>query len=482
MGCKRQMLLWSATSQFIVPAVALFLALRCCGCSTPICDVHEDHHDDGPLYLSPMIRDGRIDEARAACKVRLNDSAAAGVDSCAGYLTVDEAHDSNLFFWFFPAASGDGKAPVVLWLQGGPGAPSLYSVFNENGPFLVDEVGGLLRRNLTWTSTHSMLYVDSPVGVGYSFTGDEAGYTTNQTAIAKNLYAALVQFFELYPEYRDNDFYAAGESYAGKYVPAVSYAIHRNNDGARVKINLKGLAIGNGFIDPVNQMVYSDVLFQYGLIDEDGKRLFKEQEDLARDRIASGDYKAAYDAMTRMMITTPSLYGELTGMRNIYNMMWHKNPIPYEGGHWDRYVQCQGRAALHVGRRPWSSVDVVYERMKYDIPLSVAPWLAELLDTGRYRVLLYSGQLDVIVPYRGTVNVARALRWAGAERFRNATRSIWMPNCSSRCRTTKVAGYATTHGPLTVLLVRNAGHMVPYDQPAWAHNMIELFTSGESFH
>jgi len=264
MGHKRQMLRWSTTSHFVV---ALFAVLRCCGCSTPNCNVHEDHHDDGPLYLSPMIRDGRIDEARAACKVHLNDSAAAGVASCAGYLTVDESHDSNLFFWFFPAENGKPDAPVVLWLQGGPGAPSLYSVFNENGPFSVDEAGGLLRRNHTWTSTISMLYVDSPVGVGYSFTGDEAGYTTNQTAVAKNLYAALVQFFELYPEYRYNDFYAAGESYAGKYVPAVSYAIHQNNAGARVKINLKGLAIGNGLIDPVNQMVYSDFLFQCGLID-----------------------------------------------------------------------------------------------------------------------------------------------------------------------------------------------------------------------
>lgn len=425
--------------------------------------------------MSPMIRDGRIDEARAACKVLLDNSTAAAVDSCAGYLTVDEALRSNLFFWFFPAANGSSGAPVVLWLQGGPGAPSLYSVFNEHGPFTVDAAGVLRPLRHTWTATHSVLYVDNPVGVGYSFTGDDAGYSTNQTAIARNLYTALVQFFALYPEYLQNEFYVAGESYAGKYVPAVSYAIHQNNPGARVKINLKGLAIGNGLIDPVNQMVYSEFLYQHGLIDEHGKRLFKEQEDLARDRIAIHDYKAAYDAMTRMMITTPSLYSELTEMRNIYNVVWNRNPIPFEGGYWDRYVQGPvARAALHVGRRQWSSVDAVYERMKYDIPLSVAPWLSELLDAGLYRVLLYSGQLDVIVPYRGTVNVARALRWSGAERFGNATRTAWYP-------VGDVAGFATTYGPLTVLLVRNAGHMVPYDQPAWAHDMINRFTSGKPF-
>lgn len=219
------------------------------------------------------------------------------------------------------------------------------------------------------------------------------------------------------------------------------------------------------------------------MVAEDGKRKFKEQEDLARDRIAVGDFTAAYHAMAEMMITTPSLYSNLTAMRNIYNAVWNNNPIPFEGGYWDRYVQESSvRAALHVGRRPWSVLDAVYERLKYDIPRSVGPWLSALLDTGRYRVLLYSGQLDVIVPYRGTVNVARSLRWSGAEQFRNASRTIWrvpVQNCD-QCNVV-VAGYATASGPLTVLLVRNAGHMVPYDQPEWAYDLINRFTSGRLF-
>lgn len=187
-----------------------------------------------------------------------------------------------------------------------------------------------------------------------------------------------------------------------------------------------------------------------------------------------------------MMITTPSLYSDLTGLQNIYNVVWDNNPIPFEGAYWNEYVQEKHiRAALHVGRRSWSSVDAVYERLKYDIPRSVSPWLSALLDAGQYRVLLYSGQLDVIVPYRGTMNVARSLRWSGAEHFRNATRTIWrvsvVPQWTSYGGIAQVAGYATTYGPLTVLLVRNAGHMVPYDQPAWAHDLIKRFTSGRPF-
>ncbi|XP_060850109.1 venom serine carboxypeptidase-like [Rhopalosiphum padi] len=469
---------WSTVPVVGVSAVTLFAALLLFAAVSKYC--FWPRFNEKALFLSPMIRGGRVAEARAACKVNLNNNTAAA-DSCAGYLTVDEAHDSNLFFWFFPAASGEPDAPVVMWLQGGPGASSLYSVFNEHGPFTVNEDGDLLPRRHTWTATHSMLYVDNPVGVGYSFTGDEAGYTTNQTAIAENLYAALVQFFELYPEYRDNYFYVAGESYAGKYVPAVSYAIHQNNAGARVKINLKGLAIGNGLIDPVNQMVYADYLYERGLIDNTNRQIMEKMSDDARELIAAGNYTGAFDAMS----TPLSMYTKLTGLQYIYNVLWEYDPIPYRGGHWYEYVQRTSvRAALHVGLQQWSGMDVVFGRMKYDVPLSVAPRLSALLETGQYRVLLYSGQLDAIVPYQGSVNVAKALRWSGAERFRNANSTAWMVpvrDCQKRCNTTESAGYATTYGPLTVLLIRNAGHMVPYDQPMFAHDMIDRFTSGKPF-
>jgi len=221
---------------------------------------------DRALLLTTLIQDGRIDEARAACNVK---SLEVAVESYSGYLTVDEEHGSNMFFWFFPAAKDKANAPVLLWLQGGPGASSLLGVFNINGPFSAYKRDGsmLKLRDHAWTNTHSVLYVDNPVGAGFSYTEDDSGYSIDQTAVARNLYASLVQFFKLFPEYQLNDFYVTGESFAGHYVPAVSYAIHQNNPEAEVKINLKGLVIGNGLVDPLNQLFYSEYLHKYGLID-----------------------------------------------------------------------------------------------------------------------------------------------------------------------------------------------------------------------
>lgn len=202
-------------------------------------------------------------------------------------------------------------------------------------------------------------------------------------------------------------------------------------------------------------------------------------ENTVSNQIKTGDYEGATNTDSRITLESDSLYFRLTGLASLYNVLWDDEITPY--GIWEEYVTEPGmRAALHVGERQLADGSDVYMYLNSDMMLSVKPWLDALLDAGLYRVLLYSGQLDMLVPYSGTVNVARALVWSGAERFKNATRTIWRVQGPEE-NTADVAGYATSYGPLTVLLVRNAGHMVSYDQPARAHEMINRFTSGKPF-
>jgi vitellogenic carboxypeptidase-like protein len=183
--------------------------------------------------------------------------------SFSGYLTVNKEYNSNMFFWFFPAQNGDTNAPVLLWLQGGPGATSLFGLFNENGPIQVNDDGSLSERPISWNSAYSLLYIDNPVGTGYSFTSDQ-GYTHSQDDVARDLYSALSQFFQIYTDYAKSPFYVTGESYAGKYVPTIGYKIHVENQdpSVKVKINLAGLSMGNGWTDPSRQYVYGPLLYQ----------------------------------------------------------------------------------------------------------------------------------------------------------------------------------------------------------------------------
>ncbi|KAM7303139.1 hypothetical protein ISCGN_018647 [Ixodes scapularis] len=91
----------------------------------------------------------------------------------------------------------------------------MLGLFVENGPYLVDKGGNLQLRKVTWARRYSMLYVDNPVGVGFSFTQQDRGYAHNESDVGRDLFEALQQFFTLFPEYVGNDFYATGESYAG---------------------------------------------------------------------------------------------------------------------------------------------------------------------------------------------------------------------------------------------------------------------------
>ena len=106
-----------------------------------------------------------------------------------------------------------------------------------------------------------MIYIDNPVGSGFSF-ADPEGIPSAQSGVADDLYEFLVQFFALFPEYAGNEFFAFGESYGGRYVPTICRRIHEMNQVSDFKINLKGFGIGNGWMAPEDSSLYADFLYQ----------------------------------------------------------------------------------------------------------------------------------------------------------------------------------------------------------------------------
>ena len=167
------------------------------------------------------------------------------VESYSGFLTVNYTSNSNLFFWYFPAENGNKSAPFILWLQGGPGSSSMYGLLKENGPFIadVDKSGRpYIRTNPhRWTANHSVLYIDNPVGTGFSFTDSLDAYPNVVEESTEDLFIFLQQFLKMFPELQHCQFFPFGESYAGKYVPALAHRIHMENkkkNSKWLKINL----------------------------------------------------------------------------------------------------------------------------------------------------------------------------------------------------------------------------------------------------
>ncbi|KAK7080869.1 hypothetical protein SK128_028084 [Halocaridina rubra] len=426
-----------------------------------------------PLFLTPYIEAGKIEEARALSLVSLDQQSGR---SYSGFLTVNKEYNSNLFFWFFPASVNAINAPVFVWLQGGPGASSLFGLFAEHGPFNVDAKLNLAPRDYPWTKTNNIIYIDNPAGTGFSFTTHEAGYARNQSDVGRDLYAALLQFFQLFPELQSNDFYITGESYAGKYVPAITYTIHQNNPKAAKKINLKGMAIGDGLCDPVTMTNYGDFLYHVGLIDENDQKYFKEQSNLAIKYINEEKWLEAFKVFDSLLngdeISYPSYFSNVTGLTDYFNYV--ANEAPEDTNYWPDFINKPLiRKAIHVGNSTFNSGNKVEDNLLEDVMKSVKPWIEEIMDN--YKVMIYNGQLDVIIAYTLTENFLNSLNWSQAQKYKESPRHIWKVD-------NEVAGYVREVPGFVQVMIRNAGHMVPHDQPKWAFDMISRFTAMKSIY
>jgi len=292
-----------------------------------------------------------------------------------------------------------------------------------------------------------------------------------------DLHSCLTQILKIFPHLQANEFYVTGESYAGKYVPAIAHRIHMaNQEGDTMKINLKGLAIGDGLCDPVSMTGYGNLLHGVGLINSVQKAQFEVLESQARKFIKEEAWVEAFnvfDALLNGDLTgLPSLFTNATGFHYYFNYL--NTEEPKDMGYYPAFLElATTRRALHVGNLTYNSGEEVERHLLKDIMQSTKPWIEELMTAG-YKVLIYNGQLDVIIGHSLTQAFVDSLQWPARRDFDRAPRTQWHVGPD-------LAGYSKTAGSFTQLLVRNAGHMVPYDQPKWSFDLINRFTSGKPF-
>jgi carboxypeptidase C (cathepsin A) len=74
----------------------------------------------------------------------------------------------------------------------------------------------------SWDEIVHLVFIDQPIGTGFSY-GEPVNTNMDQTS--DEFVNFFINFFEKYPQFKGRDFYVAGESYAGKYVPRYTYAL-----------------------------------------------------------------------------------------------------------------------------------------------------------------------------------------------------------------------------------------------------------------
>ncbi|KAI1789184.1 alpha/beta-hydrolase [Ganoderma leucocontextum] len=162
--------------------------------------------------------------------------------SWAGLMPISDAANETrkLFFWFWPTNNASNVKDLLFWTNGGPGCSSLDGFLQENGPISWSWGQSKPTPNpWSWTNLSNVLWVDQPVGTGFS-QGDPS--ISNDEELAAQLAGFFEQFLEVFSELKGSNFFVSGESYAGYYVPYIAnyFYEHPNPD-----LNLKGAWIAD---------------------------------------------------------------------------------------------------------------------------------------------------------------------------------------------------------------------------------------------
>ncbi|KAM6979844.1 lysosomal protective protein-like [Aplochiton taeniatus] len=431
-----------------------------------------------------------------------------------GYLTV--ADNKHLHYWFVESQNDPPSSPVVLWLNGGPGCSSLDGLLTEHGPFLIQDDGLTLEYNpYSWNMIANVLYLESPPGVGFSYSDDKK-YTTNDTEVSMNNYLALKQFFTLFPEYSKNQLFLTGESYAGIYIPTLAERVMEDDS-----LNLQGIAVGNGMSSYEmndNSLVY--FAYYHGLL---GTRLWADlQTYCCKDGSCDFYSNQNFNCSNNVEEVQYIVYSSGLNMYNLY--------APCPGGVGQRVSIDNGHLVIrdlgnsfinHEWSRLWTQklrgVASLYQRVRLDPPctnstpstlylnnayvksaLHISPdaldWVIcsaevnlnynrlylevrkqylKLLGALKYRVLVYNGDVDMACNFMGDEWFVESLQQEVQVKRRPWTYSTGDGQ--------QVGGFVKEFSNLAFLTVKGSGHMVPSDKPVAAYTMFSRFIHKEPY-
>ncbi|XP_043715570.1 serine carboxypeptidase-like 34 isoform X1 [Telopea speciosissima] len=415
-----------------------------------------------------------------------------------GYITVNESHGRALFYWFFEATNNPENKPLLLWLNGGPGCSSIgYGEAEELGPFLMQKGTPQLRfNNYSWNQVANLLFVESPVGVGFSYTNTSNDIIElGDTITAKDSYTFLVNWFGRFPQYKSYDFYISGESYAGHYVPELAEVIFDSNKNVSKEeyINFKGFMIGNALMDDdTDQTGMIDYAWDHAVISDRLYHDIKQYCDFSVENVtnqcndALNEYFDVYNIIDMYSLYTPTCVDTNVTTRTHRTIegaapklfskfdKWHRRPAGYDPCVSDYsevyFNRPDVQEALHANVTnipyPWTHCSNNISFWS-DAPSSVLPIIKKLIDGG-LRVWVYSGDTDGRIPVTATRYTLNKLGLKISEDW-----TPWYTNHE------QVGGWTIIYDGLTFVTVRGAGHQVPTFKPKKALQLITHFLANE---
>eukprot|EP01135_Chromosphaera_perkinsii_P011173 Nk52_evm20s2355 gene=Nk52_evmTU20s2355 len=437
-----------------------------------------------------------------------------------GYLNVHRRNDRNLFYWFVEAEEDPLNKPIMVWENGGPGSSSIGNgFFMSHGPVKLFKDNQTLYRNpQSWNKIANVLFLDNPVGVGFSYSGVETDYMNITDNFQKTDAARAVQMFlKKFPEFAHLPLFCGGESYGGHYVPNLVSEILRINEVNRQfvqtgvypaeeedqsfyrdykEINIKGLMVGNGLTNPGHDFrgTVKNLYDQHYMSDEKFNTLMEKCNFDDFNMVMDADFQPLNENEKMCHATWMAIEGTFKDTFNIYNI--HKpnvcafadvskrmgekckvnaDPSDYlnrkdvqEAIHADPSKMLPASKGQWMIATPQSKTGWNYDQNS--IRADMMPVYEHFLDNHpELRILIYSGTFDVILPTTGTLNWMRHLQEKRSMEITSRWSSWSIDNST-------VSGFTfAMDRRIRFVSVLEAGHVVPMDQPEKALTLLSSF-------
>ncbi|KAM8845905.1 retinoid-inducible serine carboxypeptidase [Spinachia spinachia] len=399
---------------------------------------------------------------------------------------VEVRDGAHMFWWLYYAERPD--LPLVMWLQGGPGGSgSGFGNFAEIGPL----DGDLKPRKTSWVQAASVLFVDNPVGTGFSYTDRPDAYATDVDMVASDMLVLLRHFFKANSEFQSVPFYIFSESYGGKMAAAISLELTKAVAQGDVKCNFAGVALGDSWISPLDSvMTWGPYLYTTSLLDDLGLEEVMSAADAVKQAVEQQQFQKA----TELWSVAETVVEQNTNGVNFYNILTRQEDESRTSVAGEDFVSLQARRhirPLHgqslsdlmngpirkkLGIIPenvtWGGqAEDVFGNMAGDFMRPVVDVVDQLLTSG-VNVTIYNGQLDLIVDTMGQELWVKRLKWRGLPGF-NELR--WTP-LDDPISPGITGAFCKTYKNFSFYWILKAGHMIPSDQGPMALQMLKMIT------
>jgi carboxypeptidase C (cathepsin A) len=398
----------------------------------------------------------------------------------AGEVVVNNETGSSIFYWQFNSLNSNietDKKPLVIWFQGGPGCSGELGILGERiSPIYIDDDAVPHFNNGTWASTFHLMTLDYPYNTGFSYAAESSDLRNNTLDATVYLYSFFQTLAAKYPVWFKRDIYIFGESYAGHWVPAISYKIIQENQSAGITgvipIPLKGMAIGDPLADALYQtQTYSYYSYNLGLTSILEQSEITTTQGLIYQNIISQQYT---DANNYLNLVQDQLEDYSDGV-NLYNIRHYEDSYP-DLGDLPTWLNLNStKTLLHV------PLDLAWEGCSEDVGNAfsddiVEGFITPLMPTiiQNIRVLVYNGQDDILINTIGIENWLSYIEWTYIKNFLNSRKIVWKVQKN-------IAGYAQNYLNLNFVQLINSGHFVPYDHPVVARDMVQRFVNNQGW-